>query len=81
MSLCLDGGKKTRGALPHGRSDGDSQGPDSTATGNGTNRACGATDECADVASVLEPAVRGASSCGTSRNIEVGGTWSVCSGD
>jgi hypothetical protein len=52
-----------------------------TATGNGTNPACGVTDECADLASDLFPAVKGASTCGTSRNTDLGGTWGVCSLD
>ena len=54
---------------------------DSTASGNATNAACGVTDECADVASDLLPKVKGTSSCGTSRNPELGGTWGVCSND
>ena len=54
---------------------------DSTATGNGTNTACGVTDECADVASDLFPAVKGTSTCGTSRNTDVGGTWGICTND
>ena len=54
---------------------------DSTATGNRTNAACGVSDECADVASFLFPAVKGSSTCETSRNTDVGGTWGVCSLD
>lgn len=54
---------------------------DSTATGNATDAACGVTDECADVASDLFPKVKGTSTCGTSRNRELGGTWGVCSND
>ncbi len=54
---------------------------DATATGNGTNAACGITDECADVASDLFPKVKGTSACETSRNPELGGTWGVCSND
>ncbi len=54
---------------------------DATATGNGTNAACGFTDECADLASDLFPAVKGASTCGTSRNTDLGGTWDVCTLD
>jgi len=54
---------------------------DSTATGNAADAACGVTDECADVASDLFPKVKGTSTCGTSRNPELGGTWGVCSND
>lgn len=54
---------------------------DSTATGNAADPACGVTDECADVASDLFPKVKGTSTCGTSRNPELGGTWGVCSND
>ncbi|MCC6849131.1 MAG: hypothetical protein IT294_11580 [Deltaproteobacteria bacterium] len=54
---------------------------DSTATGNATDATCGITDECADVASDLFPKVKGTSTCGTSRNPELGGTWGVCSND
>lgn len=53
----------------------------STATGNGTNPACGVVDECADLAAALGAAVRGTSTCGTSRRTEGGGTWGVCSLD
>ena len=53
----------------------------STATGNGTDPACGVTDECADVASELPPGVNATSTCGTSRNTEGGGTWGVCAND
>ena len=52
---------------------------DSTAIGNGT--ACGVTDECADLAAAQRPRVVGTSTCGTSRNTDLGGTWRVCAGD
>lgn len=54
---------------------------DSIATGNGADPACGVTDDCADVASEFRPKVQGGSSCGTSRNTELGGSWGVCSLD
>lgn len=53
----------------------------SSATGNGTDAACGVTDECADLAAAFLPRVRGTSTCGTSRNTEGGGTWGVCTND
>lgn len=53
----------------------------STATGNGTNPACGVVEECADLAAELGAVVRGTSTCGTSRRTEGGGTWGVCSLD
>jgi hypothetical protein len=53
----------------------------SSATGNGTNPACGVTDECADLAAASKASVTGTSMCGTSRNTESGGTWGVCSND
>lgn len=54
---------------------------DSTAIGNAANPACALDDDCADLASTLTPTVRGASTCGTSRNVELGGSFGVCSGD
>jgi hypothetical protein len=54
---------------------------DSSATGNGTSPACGVTEECADLASEKRPALRGTSTCDTSRNTDLGGTWGVCQND
>ena len=54
---------------------------DSTATANGTDPACGVTDDCADLASEFAPKVQGTSACLTSRNTELGGTWGVCAND
>lgn len=54
---------------------------DSEATGNGTHPACGVTDDCADLASEFRPKVQGTSTCGTSRDTELGGAWGVCAGD
>ena len=54
---------------------------DATATGNGIDPACGVSDDCADVASELPPAVSAASACDTSRRTEDGGTWGVCAAD
>lgn len=55
---------------------------DSTATGNGTSPACGViTDDCTDVAADFLPKLKGTSSCGTSTNTLLGGTWGVCSLD
>jgi hypothetical protein len=53
----------------------------STATGNGTDAACGVTDECADLAAAVRPVVAATSTCGTSRDTENGGTWGVCAND
>jgi hypothetical protein len=53
----------------------------SAATGNGTDPACAIVDDCADLASARRPSVTGASTCGTSRDTENGGTWGVCSND
>jgi hypothetical protein len=49
---------------------------DAIALGNGTSQTCSVTDDCADLASTRPPAMRG-----TSRTIEAGGSWGVCTND
>jgi hypothetical protein len=53
---------------------------DTNATGNGTIPTC-SPSSCADLAAARKPLVRGTSTCGTSRNTVLGGTWGVCSSD
>lgn len=54
---------------------------DSLSVANGTDPACGVTDDCADLAAQFLPKVQGTASCGSSRNTELGGTWGVCGGN
>lgn len=54
---------------------------DASANGNATDASCGTTDECADLASSAPPRLMGTSTCGTSRDTALGGTWGACTGD